>query len=1044
MKIIYLLLLVILTSNFYNAQCSAIPNDCDGDGILNAADFDDDNDGILDTNEGCGNIVTPENGGTFGTTAVNRNLSLSPGGGYIFRSGQLNGDGDYAIISNSSPQPHADPALWNFNGHTANTPDDAYLAVNGYTQIGVFFAQKVKLVAGVSYTYSFWHAAARLTFPAQGYDIRISVFNENSNTPIASTTSGIQTTIAWKQTTLNFTPTVTGFYDIKLQNERQNFNGNDFAIDDISFISPCGTTDTDADGIPDHLDLDSDNDGCFDAIEGGDNVLQSQIDGQGRILGSVDTNGIKQMVNPGGAADLNNTTGQSVGNSINSAINECSGDSDGDGILDSSDLDDDNDGIFDVDESLCNGQFDAGWFSNSPGGTFNQDGVWPDAPAGGLSYGGAHNNAVVQSANPFSWGSGLTPTQTGTSWALTNVESTSFQNAKAGNDYVQYSFTTPASMTPGTVLRKFGFGNTNINSNYKISVEISSDGFASGSNTKVVVRDFEIIVNNTGYNYLSLPPNKITPRFILPNTTYTFRVYIYGTSSSASIAQYDDFQFGTCVPLNKDTDGDGIPDHLDLDSDGDGCFDSIEGGGNVEQNQVNAQGRILGSVDSEGVPVLVNLYGLADLDNNQGQSVNNSANAAINDCRDTDGDGIADINDLDDDNDGITDSDECGPALNTLETGGSFAQTSGFRDFAIAPNPPLNGYTYGSAGTINNPGQYVITSANNSRNIHSFHWKNLFGHTTGDANDAYIAVNGSTSVATFYRQDLVPLQPNTLYRVSLWAINAVVTQSIYDDSPANLRIRIFRISDNAVVADYSTGDMYAHVAPAGTLLRPLHWREAAGTFNSGNETSFRIEVSNISTSSFDNDFAIDDITIRQAACADSDNDGVLNSLELDSDNDGCPDAVEGTGNIVYPNLNPNTSISGQVSTGGIPLQVPGGQGVGGSNNASVNGCICYKPGVTTGGSILNTNHGITSLGRAGKESNWPMVRKGAWTVLESKTKGFVPNRLTQVQVDAIPSANLVEGMMVYNISLDCLQLYIGGISPGWKCLSNTQSCPDVN
>ena len=38
---------------------------------------------------------------------------------------------------------------------------------------------------------------------------------------------------------------------------------------------------------------------------------------------------------------------------------------------------------------------------------------------------------------------------------------------------------------------------------------------------------------------------------------------------------------------------------------------------------------------------------------------------------------------------------------------------------------------------------------------------------------------------------------------------------------------------------------------------------------------------------------------------------------------------------------------------------------------------------------LDTNHGITALGRAGADNNnWPMVRKGAWTVLEAKTKGF--------------------------------------------------------
>lgn len=102
---------------------------------------------------------------------------------------------------------------------------------------------------------------------------------------------------------------------------------------------------------------------------------------------------------------------------------------------------------------------------------------------------------------------------------------------------------------------------------------------------------------------------------------------------------------------------------------------------------------------------------------------------------------------------------------------------------------------------------------------------------------------------------------------------------------------------------------------------------------------------------------------------------------------------------------------------------------------------CYKPGVLNG-EVLDTNHGITSLSRAGAENgNWPMVRKGAWTVLESKTKGFVVNRLTDEQIARLPSSGLVEGMMVYNITQKCLMINIDGTATGWKCY-NTPACPD--
>jgi hypothetical protein len=102
---------------------------------------------------------------------------------------------------------------------------------------------------------------------------------------------------------------------------------------------------------------------------------------------------------------------------------------------------------------------------------------------------------------------------------------------------------------------------------------------------------------------------------------------------------------------------------------------------------------------------------------------------------------------------------------------------------------------------------------------------------------------------------------------------------------------------------------------------------------------------------------------------------------------------------------------------------------------------CYKPAATSG-TVLSATFGITALGRAQKgDADWPGVRKGAWTVLESKTKGFVLNRLNDAQISAIPASNLKEGMLVYNTTQNCLQINIDGTSTGWKCF-NTQTCPD--
>ncbi|MFP3835598.1 GEVED domain-containing protein [Chryseobacterium sp. SIMBA_028] len=111
--------------------------------------------------------------------------------------------------------------------------------------------------------------------------------------------------------------------------------------------------------------------------------------------------------------------------------------------------------------------------------------------------------------------------------------------------------------------------------------------------------------------------------------------------------------------------------------------------------------------------------------------------------------------------------------------------------------------------------------------------------------------------------------------------------------------------------------------------------------------------------------------------------------------------------------------------------------------------VCYKPGATTGGNILDVKFGITSLNRAGSDDldKWPMARKGGWIVLESKTKGFVPNRVmfnNSGNPVGIPADSFTEGMMVYDITNQCLKIYTSidnGVTFAWYCISN-QACPE--
>lgn len=102
-------------------------------------------------------------------------------------------------------------------------------------------------------------------------------------------------------------------------------------------------------------------------------------------------------------------------------------------------------------------------------------------------------------------------------------------------------------------------------------------------------------------------------------------------------------------------------------------------------------------------------------------------------------------------------------------------------------------------------------------------------------------------------------------------------------------------------------------------------------------------------------------------------------------------------------------------------------------------CACAND-PATGGTNHDTNVGVTLLQRAGTQDtdNWPMARKSGHIALESNTHGFVPTRMTTVQLNAVSGAgHAVDGMMAYDTTVNCLKIYDGS---DWKCFS-TPSCP---
>lgn len=393
----------------------------------------------------------------------------------------------------------------------------------------------------------------------------------------------------------------------------------------------------------------------------------------------------------------------------------------------------------------------------------------------------------------------------------------------------------------------------------------------------------------------------------------------------------------------------------------------------------------------------------------------------INVASDSDGDGVPDVDDLDDDNDGILDATEglC-----------NISSTSSIDGFDSPVVPTINGNNIQTTNPYN--GWSTETGGVTDFNVIRV---NGAGYASGPDNaqsgTQYIDIAGTSA----YVYKNITLTSPAVFSASAWFANRESSNGGY--APWSTKIEIRNETTGITVAQGNTINFTSSISDE--------------IWNNSSINSVALPAGTYRIRMFVGDFGHLD-SISYCFSKDTDGDGTPDHLDLDSDNDGCADALEGDENVTAAQLTSNR-ISGTVDANGVPNLVNAGgaadiggdqgQGIGEAYNAAIqSGCFCYKPAQTTG-TALDTNHGITALGRAGADnSNWPMVRKGAWTVLEAKTKGFVVNRLTDAQISAIPSADLREGMMVYNITQDCLQINIDGTATGWKCF-NTQTCPDL-
>ncbi len=846
--------------------------------------------------------------------------------------------------------------------------------------------------------------------------------------------------------------------------------------------------DTDGDGINNQFDLDSDGDGCSDAYESGATTIKTA----NYQFPDVDSNndGLVDAVdaNSDSATDYLNTYNVYA---TNLTSNLCL-DSDGDGIADLADLDDDNDGILDEYEGLKT--------CSSAG--FNLSGMPSNPSVGDVVI----SNRLLTTANTVFSGTTFNFQITeksgsaATAWANLRGNNTGdLAFGRGGASSAMAGMFTFSQRISFTVTENVTLaGSTSNNDNYVFTIPaggyyvIKDGGTADFIVSNATVSSVELNFGTTGDNDWSIQffnVDQLGVRFV--STT---------GDNTAPI------NFLPCSYSDADFDGDGIPNRLDLDSDNDGCLDAIEGGENAVLAQLVSSGGslVVGSgsaapiqnlcnlsscVDGQGVPIIVNAGGSADVGFDQGQGLGSSQNISVisaecsNSCYsgsssfvDSDGDEIGNACDLDDDNDGILDTNEFVTCLTGVPIAWNGTVTGAL----------TNTFTAGS-GTTAVTGAVVTSATSNS----------VVGpqYFTGSNNIDVIRRGGDLAITGNQTTITFPV-PVTMSEFNVRSIGTANGTSTTAPNYDEIQIIEFYYNGSRV---YFDGVLYSE--GAGTIYRHPYYSNYDATYATNgpyyNKLTGVAYPSNTTLNvlspvypgldpleanyRFVINQPVDMIVIKQHANAkqdnigfrvygvctglkDTDGDGIYDNLDLDSDNDGCPDAIEGSsttitssdlvsssmsgGNIGATSGTYNQSVtlnlgnaSGLIDGDGVPLVAAGGQEAGNAYTSSINDCltgVCYNSmtNVSTG---IDTNHGITLLNRAGIDNgNWPMVRKSGYTVLESSQKGFVITRLNTSEIPLITKPE--EGMMIYDIDEQCLKINTDGTTSGWHCFS-TPACP---